>query len=132
MSPDNPKLPSNKKFGYFFSVIFLIASTYFFYSKNQFLGYFLIILALLFIIAAFVNAKFLTPLNKLWMGFGLLLGKIISPIVLGILFFGLFTSYAIIMRLIGRDQLHLKIKNIKSHWIIRSSSNGKTNFKEQF
>lgn len=132
MSLDNPKLPSNKKFGYFFSVVFLIASIYFFSSKNQSLGYCLIILALLFIIAAFVNAKFLTPLNKLWMGFGFLLGKIISPIILGVLFFGLFTSYAILMRLVGRDHLHLKMKNIKSFWIIRSNSNSKTNFKEQF
>jgi hypothetical protein len=132
MRLDNSKLPSNKKFGYFFSVVFLIAATYFFYSKNQSLGYFLIILALLFIIAAFVNAKFLSPLNKLWMSLGLLLGKIISPIVLGFIFFVFFTSYAIIMRIMGRDQLRLKIKNNQSYWTIRSNSNSKTNFKEQF
>ena len=66
------------------------------------------------------------------MSFGLLLGKIISPIVLGVIFFVLFTTYAIIMRIMGRDQLYLKQVKNKSHWKLRSNLSCKTNFKEQF
>jgi len=132
MKLNNPKLPSNKKFGYFFSVIFLIAATYFLYSENQSVGFVLSILALLFYITTSINAKLLIPLNKLWMSFGLLLGKIISPIVLGVIFFVLFTTYAIIMRIMGRDQLYLKQVKNKSHWKLRSNLSCKTNFKEQF
>lgn len=132
MKLNNPKLPSNKKFGYFFSAIFLIAATYFLYSENQSVGFVLSILALLFYITTSINAKLLIPLNKLWMSFGLLLGKIISPIVLGIIFFVLFTTYAIVMRIMGRDQLYLKQVKNKSHWKLRSNLSYKTNFKEQF
>ena len=71
----NIKLPSNKKFGYFFSTIFLIAATYFFYIKSQTIGYVLIVIGLLFLVITLTNAGLLLPLNQLWMRFGLLLEK---------------------------------------------------------
>ena len=83
------KLPSNKKFGYFFSAIFLIVATYLLYSANKTVGYVLVILALLSFVTTLINADVLLPFNKLWMRLGLLLGKIISPIVLGIIFHSL-------------------------------------------
>ena len=132
MKFSNIKLPSNKRFGYFFSAIFFIATGYFIYMENQIVGYIFAIISILFIATTLINADLLRPLNKLWMYFGLLLGKIISPIVLGIIFFGLFTPYGIVMRLLGRDELCLKIQKNKSHWILRSKITPQINFKQLF
>lgn len=126
------KLPSNKRFGFFFSFLFLIISIYFFYSVNYIVGNLLFIIGLIFLVITFFNAKLLLPLNKLWMRFGFLLGMIVSPIVLGIIFFGLFTPYSLVMKVMGRDALYLNQINKKSHWIIRSLENSKINFKQQF
>ena len=132
MKFSNIKLPSNKKFGYFFSAIFFIATGYFLYKEYQTIGYIFAIISVLFITTTLIKADLLRPLNKLWMHFGLLLGKIISPIILGIIFFGLFTPYGIVMRLLGRDELCLKTQKKKSHWILRSKSTTQINFKQQF
>ena len=109
-------LPSNKKFGVFFAAIFFLAGTYYFYVGSQTVSYIFVVLAFMFLLTALLRAKLLLPLNKLWMRFGLVLGMIVSPIVLGILFFGLFTPIALIMRLSGRDELRLKMYSGKSQW----------------
>ncbi len=132
MKFSNIKLPSNKRFGYFFSAIFFIATVYFLYKGNQTIGYIIAIISVLFIATTLINSDLLRPLNRLWMYFGLLLGKIISPIVLGIIFFGLFTPYGFVMRLLGRDELCLEKQKNKSHWILRSKSTPQINFKQQF
>ena len=126
------ELPSNKKFGFLFSIIFFTVSLYFFYLKNQSVGYIFAIFTIIFSLTTLFNARLLLPLNKLWMHIGLLLGKIVSPIVLGIIFFVLFTSYGIIMKIIGRDELKLKKLKKQSYWRHRLSSPSKTNFKEQY
>ena len=120
------------KFGYFFSGIFLIISLYFLYSGKFSTGYIFVTLAILLILITIIKADLLLPLNKLWMYFGFFLGIIISPIVLGIIFFGLFTPYSLVMRLMGRDELRLRKTNKKSYWIIRSKSSPQTDFKQQF
>tara|TARA_B100000989_G_scaffold125157_1_gene92750 strand:+ start:475 stop:873 length:399 start_codon:yes stop_codon:yes gene_type:complete len=132
MKNTNVKLPSNKKFGYFFSLIFLIVATYFLYLSSQYTAFVLATLSVCFLIITFLNAELLLPLNKLWMQFGLLLGRIVSPIVLGILFFGLFTPYALVMKIIKRDALHLKRVRKKSYWINRMNISPQTDFKRQF
>jgi hypothetical protein len=126
------KLPSNKKFGYFFSFIFLIISTYLLYFSQYKAGYIFATLALLFFVISIIKSDLLLLLNKLWMRFGLLIGMFISPIVLGIIFFGLFTPYGLVMKIIGRDELHLKTSKDKSYWIPRSQSSSKINFNQQF
>ena len=125
-------LPSNKKFGYFFTLVFFIISAYFFYSKTQIVMYFFGSLAILIFIITLVKADLLLPFNKLWMRFGALLGHIISPIVLGLIFFGLFTPYGIVMRAMKRDVLRLKQDKKESHWIPGSQDSTQTNFKQQF
>ena len=132
MSPTNIQLPSNKKFGYLFSLIFLLVSIYFLYVKNHSIGYVFLILMIIFFVTTLTNAKLLLPFNKLWMNFGLLLGKIISPIVLGLIFFLLFTTYAIIMRIMGRDELNLKKIRKQSYWKHRDKHSNHTNFKQQY
>ena len=126
------KLPSNKKFGYFFSFIFFIIALYFFYLKNQNIGYILITFAILLILVTFIRASLLHPLNKIWMRIGILLGNLISPIILGIIFFGMFAPYSIIMKIIGRDELRLKQRKNKCYWINRSQNLIQTDFKKQF
>ena len=125
-------LPSNRKFGLFFSVVFSLIASYFFYLENNFWFYIFGLLALVFIIITLINNDFLSPLNKLWFKFGLLLGKIVNPIVMALIFFGIFTPIAIFIRIIGRDELRLKYKNQSTHWIKRKTSNQTTFFKRQF
>ena len=93
------ELPSNKKFGFFFTFVFLIAASYFFLSNGILTSYAFFALAVVLLLTTFTNEDALLPLNKLWMRFGQLIGMIISPIVLGIIFFALITPYSLVMRL---------------------------------
>jgi hypothetical protein len=124
------KLPSNKKFGYFFTSIFTLVSTYFFIGSILSWSIIFGLTGMIFFVITSAKADLLLPLNKLWMRFGLFLGKIISPLVLGMIFFLIFTPIAFLMRLSRRDELRLKFKNKTSHWILRSQYKG--SFKNQF
>ena len=126
------ELPSNRKFGFFFTFIFVVTSAYFYYSANEIWAYLFMAKALIFLLITLIKSDALIPLNKLWMRFGLLLGMIVSPIVLGIIFFGLFTPIAMLMRLSGRDELRLKFSPEVSHWITRSEPIKSESFKHQF
>ena len=125
-------LPSNKKFGYFFSLIFLIISFYFFKINSISEFYIFSFFSMSFLVITFFKSDFLLPLNKLWMKLGFLLGKIIGPIVLGIIYFGIFTPIGIFMRLFGRDELLLKLVLKPSHWIERENIKKSNSFKHQF
>ena len=126
------KLPSNRKFGFFFTFVFATATAYFYYSANVSWAYVFILATLIFLLITLVKSDALLPLNKLWMRFGLLLGMIVSPIVLGTIFFGLFTPIAMLMRLSGRDELRLKFTRKASHWISRGEPIESESFKQQF
>ena len=93
---------------------------------------YLVAAALAFLLVTLIKCDALLPLNKLWMRFGLLLGMIVSPIVLGVIFFGLFTPIAMLMRLSGRDELRLKFTQKTSHWISRGEPIKPESFKHQF
>tara|TARA_B110000438_G_scaffold254132_1_gene260174 strand:+ start:638 stop:1033 length:396 start_codon:yes stop_codon:yes gene_type:complete len=114
------KLGSNKSFGLVFFVVFLIISLWpSTYDSNAriFSG----IISLIFLFLGLINSKFLTPLNKIWMKFGLFLGAIISPIVMGVVFFFVVTPIGLIMRVSGKDLLNMKRDNKKkSYWIKRN------------
>jgi len=127
------ELPSNRKFGFFFTVIFLIIGWYFLGGESNTVSYALFAGAALFLLVTLVRAELLLPLNKLWMRFGMLLGMIISPIVLGIIFFGLFTPISLLMKLFGRDELRLKLQDRESHWKSRETDSSQPDtFKHQF
>ena len=132
MKSNEIKLPSNRKFGLFFASIFLIASFYSYYIDSEIMVYILGTICGNFLIITIINADVLLPLNKLWMKFGILLGMIVNPIIMGIIFFGIFTPIAILMRLFGRDELRLSFKNKKTHWINRKPLKGIDLFKKQF
>jgi len=110
-------MPSNKKFGLFFAVVWLLIGVYFTIKGNQFFLTLFMSAAGVFLCAAWFSPDILEPLNKLWFRFGLLLGAISSPIILSILFFMLITPIALIGRVFGRDSLRLKSKQLDTYWI---------------
>ena len=116
MNLSNIKLPSNRKFGFFFTIVFSILGVCFFNNKLIVSSYTFFLLALLFFVISLVKADILLTPNKLWMKFGLFLGMIISPIVLGIFFFGLLTPITLLTKIFGRDELRLKLVSRTSHW----------------
>ena len=126
------ELPSNQKFGFFFTFVFSIAAAYFYYAANIGWAYVFVAAASILLLITLIKADALLPLNKLWMRFGLLIGMIVSPIVLGIIFFILFTPTALFMRLSGRDELRLKFIQKASHWISRNEPIKAESFKDQF
>ena len=126
------ELPSNRKFGFFFTFVFAVAAVYFYYSANVSWAFVFIVAASIFILITLIKSDALLPINKLWMRFGFLLGMIVSPIVLGVIFFGLFTPIAMLMRLSGRDELRLKYAQKASHWISRGEPIKSESFKRQF
>lgn len=126
------ELPSNRKFGLFFTFVFAVAAAYLYNSENMTWVYVFIAASIIFLIITLVRDEFLLPINKLWMRFGILLGMIVSPIVLGLIFFGLFMPIAIFMRLFGRDELRIKLSNKVSHWTSRSEPIKSDSFKNQF
>ena len=132
MKFSNVTLPSNKKFGSFFAFIFGLAALYFYVNAAMSLACSMAFASAVFVVVTIVKADVLLPLNKLWMRFGLLLGMLVSPIVLGVIFFMMFTPIAVLMRMSGRDELRLKFKNKASHWISRSAPIQSDSFKYQF
>jgi len=133
MNLSDVELPSNRKFGFFFTAVFAVVGAYFLNEGSSDAAYLFFGLAAIFLLVTVVKADLLLPLNKLWMRFGLLLGMIVSPIVLGIIFFGMFTPISLLMRLFGRDELRLKLANRASHWKERNIDNTQNDaFKHQF
>lgn len=126
----NVLMPSNQKFGFFFTFIFSIIGLYFFYINLSLLLYVFISLSILFLLITVTYPNLLSPLNNLWMNLGLILGKIVNPLVLGLIYFFLFVPISLFIKVIGRDELNLKIKNKNSFWIVKKSNN--SNFKNQF
>lgn len=115
-----PKMPSNTKFGWFFAAVFAALAAYGFWKDWGLVAIVGLIVAVLFVAATLLAPQILTPLNRLWYDLGLLLGKIVSPIVLGIIFFVLITPTSLITRLFGRDELKMKKRYVESYWVDRS------------
>ena len=126
---NNKKLPSNRNFGIVFFLVFIIIAVYpLTYSGG--ITIWSLIVSLIFLFLGLINSKILNPLNKLWFKFGIFLGKIISPIIMGAIFFFVVTPIGIIMRLFGKDLLNLKSGSIKSYWIEKNGP--KSKMKNQF
>ena len=123
------KIGSNKSFGIVFFVVFLLIAIYPLINNGE-LRIWALVIAIIFLILGLINSKVLTPLNKLWFKFGLLLGKVVSPLIMGIIFFFVVTPTAFIMRIIGKDLLNLKFNNKKTYWIEKTGP--KSKMKNQF
>jgi hypothetical protein len=134
MTKNPSNLPSNRTFGLLFIGVFAILGAYGLWKDwlGEVIKTFFIISGVL-VIVTLLAPKLLTPFNKAWYQLGLFLGKVVSPIVLGILFFIVITPVALAMRLAGRDALKLRKQNVESHWIDRKPPGPEPeSFKEQF
>ena len=126
------ELPSNKKFGFFFALIFAVGAACFYNFANLTWVYASTLVAFILLVITLLKDELFSPLNKLCMRFGFLLGMLFGPLLLGIIFFGLFTPIAFVMRISGRDELKLKFSSKASHWISRTEPVKSESFKNQF
>ena len=126
---DEIKISSNRSFGIVFFIVFLLVAIYPIF-KNGDIRLWSLLVSSIFLILGLINSNILTPLNKIWFKFGIFLGKIISPVIMGIIFFLVVTPIGFIMRLMGKDVLSLKFNNNKSYWIEKTGP--KSKMKNQF
>ena len=129
MNKNKIKISSNKSFGLVFFVFFLTISLFPLFKYDN-IRIWAIIPAIIFLILGLLNSPILSPLNKIWFKFGILLGSFMSPIAMGIVFFIVVTPTSLIMKMFGKNLLGLKKNNKKSYWIERSSI--KSKMKDQF
>ncbi len=120
---------TNKSFGVLFFIVFLLFALWPVLKGNDLQVWFLII-SLIFLILGLLNSKILTPFNIIWIKFGLLLGRIASPIVMGFIYFFVVTPTGVIMKIFGKDLLGLKQSKKDSYWIERKKSS--SSMKNQF
>ena len=133
MNKTEVKLPDNKSFGIFFSIIFILLGVYLFLADFIYISIFLFYLSLIFFLISIIKPNELLQLNRFWMRLGFILNVIISPIILGIIYFGLFSIIAFFMKIYGRDELILKLKTKKTYWKDFRNKDIKTNsFNQQF
>ena len=123
------KLGSNRNFGIVFSIVFLLISLYPLLKSGDIRVWSLVV-SFIFLILGIVNSKILSPFNKLWFKFGLLLGKFVSPLIMMIIFFFVVTPIGILMRLFRKDVLNLKFNNKETYWIKKNGP--KSKMKNQF
>ena len=115
---------SEKSFGILFFVVFLVVGLWPIINEND-PNIYLILISIIFLILGLLNAKILSPLNIIWIKIGELLGKIIAPIVMAIIYFIILTPISLIVRIFGKDLLGLKFtKQIKTYWIKRKKDLG--------
>ena len=129
MNENKIKIGSNRSFGIVFFIVFFIISLFPLLKGND-IRIWSLLVSLIFLVLGLINSNILSPLNKLWFKFGLLLGNFISPIVMGLVFFLVVTPTGLFMRFIGKDLLNLKKKNVKSYWIDKTGP--KSKMKNQF
>ena len=126
---DNIKISSNRSFGIVFFIVFLLIATYPILKGNE-LRFWSLLISFGFLILGLINSKILSPLNKLWFKFGLILGKIISPLIMGIIFFVVVTPIGVVMRVLKKDLLNLKYNQKETYWIEKTGP--KSKMKNQF
>ena len=132
MINNNLYLPSNKKFGFFFSAVFFILFIYLVYNYYYKASFLSLSISSILIYFSITNPNHLYRLNLLWNKLGVLLGFFVSPLILGMIYFGLFTPIAVLMRLFGRDELSLKKNNKLSFWLIIDESKNRKDYTKQF
>ena len=126
---DNIKTSSNRSFGIVFFIVFIFIAFYPLINQGE-IRIWSVFISLLFLILGMINSKILTPLNKVWFKFGIFLGKIISPIVMCLIFFLVVTPIAFLMRMLKKDLLNLKFSKNNSYWVAKTDP--KSTMKNQF
>ena len=128
---DRMKLPSNKKFGFFFTAVFLFVSAKCFYSDNIIFFVVFASCGALTLLATLFRPTSLSRFNRYWMKLGMILGSLVNPVIMSILFFLLITPVATTGRLFGRDELKLRRPTHKSNWCHGEDRFSQNDFKLQ-
>ena len=115
------KKENNKSFGILFFIIFLLIALWPLLN-SEFIRMWALGIASIFLVLGFINSKILTPVKKSWIKLGEILGKIIAPIVMGLIYFLIITPIGLLMRLVGKDVLNLKFNKNDSYWIKRTKN----------
>ena len=123
------KISSNRSFGVVFFIVFLLIALYP-VINNEEIRVWSLIVSLIFLVLGLLNSKILNPLNQIWFKFGILLGRIISPLIMAIIFFFVVTPIGLIMRILGKDVLNLRYNDNKTYWIEKTGP--KSKMKNQF
>ena len=114
----------NRGFGLLFFIVFLALALWPLTKKDE-INLYLISIALIFLVLGLLNSKILSPLNKAWIKLGEILGRIIAPIVMAIVYFLILTPISLLVRLFGKDLIGMKFSNdIKSYWVKRKKHLG--------
>ncbi len=117
------KKANNRSFGLLFSIIFLIIACWPLLNEES-IRLWSLVVSLLFFILGLLDSKILTPLNKSWVKFGELLGSIIAPFIMFIIFFVILTPIGIVLKIFGKDLLKVKKnKTLKSYWVSKTKIN---------
>lgn len=125
----NIKIGSNRSFGIIFFIIFLIISLWPLLNGNG-VRIWAVSVSLIFLILGVLNSKILTPLNKIWFKFGILLGNFVAPVIMGVIYFLIVTPTGILVRFFNKDLLYLKKNNKNTYWIEKNDKNN--NMRNQF
>ena len=123
------KISSNRSFGIVFFVLFLLICLWPLLNDNS-IRIWSLVIAIIFLILGLLNSKFLTPLNRSWIKLGELLGRVVSPLVMGLVYFVVLTPIGLFMRLVKKDLLRTKFSKTNSYWIKREKNIG--TMKRQF
>ncbi len=123
------KISSNRSFGILFSIVFAIIAFWPTINGNP-MRLWSIPISVIFLVLGLLNSKLLNPLNIVWVKFGELLGRIVAPIVMAIIYFIIVTPIGLFMRLIGKDLLNIKFSKSNTYWIKREKKVG--SMKKQF
>ena len=116
-------MSSNRSFGILFFIVLLVIGVWPIKNGNN-PYYLILIISFIFLILGVTNSKFLTPLNKTWVKFGELLGRIIAPLVMALVYFIILTPISLLLRVFGKDLLNLKYSKENSYWIKRDKNIG--------
>ena len=118
------KNTQNRSFGMLFFIVFLILALWPLTKSND-LNIYLLSISLIFLLLGLLNSKILSPLNTIWIKFGEILGKIVAPIVMAVIYFVILTPISLLVRIFGKDLLDIKFKdNLKTYWIKRKKDLG--------
>lgn len=120
-------MPSNKSFGIVFSVFFLILTLYYFFNDSLNLSSLFLLLSILFLILGLNDSKILTPFNSVWTKFGFLLGKFVSPIIIGFIYFFVIFPTKLFLVLLKKDNLMLNNKSRNTYWKIYDNDSNMDN-----
>ena len=125
----NNKKNSNRTFGILFFLVFLVIGIWPI-TNGEYLRWWSIIISLIFLFLGIINSKILTPFNKIWIKIGELLGRVVAPIVMAIIYFFIITPMSILLKLLRKDLLKIKFTPVTTYWIKRDKKFG--SMKRQF